>query len=661
MDKIFNRRVLYVIPIIFFIVISVRITYSYKSTKEQAYNFAKTESEVLNSHAMSHREYYQKLYIDKVIPLSKATLPGLPAFSSRPISEKFSKNNLHNIRIQTVSDRARNSINSANPDELKAINFFKNNPDKTKYFSDENSEFYQYASVLRIEQKCLICHSTKESAPQFIQDNYDTAYDYKLGEVRGIMSITIPKISLDQYFSKEFSYSVIYDLLLFIFLFIAVFFLIKKSNKLNDYLKNEVETKTQELKNSLLTDRLTKLPNRLKLLEDVAAQDNNISRHLAILNIDRFKDINDFYGHNAADVILQQTALIIKGICKNKSSTIYKLPSDEYAIFSTRDISPDVFYGTIKNIIASIQEKKYEIDENTIFVTISCGIASNKKQIITKADMALQISKNDKRSVITYDESLDATEIINHNNKGIALLKDAIENDKITPYFQPIYNVKTKKIEKYESLARIVQDDGTVITPYQFLDIAIKSKLYPSITRNIIRKSFEFFKDKDYEFSINISVNDVLNSNTADFIVKSLEDFETPQKIVFEILESDKIENYQELKEFISKVKKFECKIALDDFGSGYSNFSHILELDVDYIKIDASLVKKVASDENAKKIVKTIIQFASSLEIETIGEFVEDRKSLEILEKMDIDYVQGYYIGKPESGLNKKFKQSLF
>ncbi len=657
MDKIFNRRVLYIIPIIFLIVIGIRIAYSYQSMKKDTYSFAKTEAEVLNSHAMSHREYYQKLYISKTIPLSEATLPGLPAFSSRPISEKFSKNNLLNIHIQTVSDRARNPKNRANKDELKAIDFFKNNPDKTKYFSDENSEFYQYASVLRIEQKCLTCHSTKASAPQFIQDKYETAYDYKLGEVRGIMSIVIPKKSVEQYFSKHFSYSVVYDLALFITLFGAVFFLIKKSKKLNDYLENEVQIKTQELKYSLITDRLTQLPNRLKLLEDVKLHDKSPYKHLAILNIDRFKEINDFYGHKIGDKILEQTASIIKEVCKCPDSTIYKLPSDEYAIFSTGDMSTDQFYININKSIRSILETKYEVNDNTIFITISCGIASNINSIVTKADMALQIAKNDKRSVITYDDSLDTSEIINQNIQGIALLKDAIKNDNITPYFQPIYNVKTAQIEKYESLARIILDDGEVIAPYRFLDIAIKSKLYPSITRNIIRKSFEFFRDKDYDFSINISINDVVNTKTSDFIIKSLEDFEKPQKVVFEILESDKIGNYQEMKEFITKVKKFGCKIAIDDFGSGYSNFSHILELDIDYIKIDASLVKKVATDANAKKITRTIIKFASSLEIETIAEFVEDKKSLEILEKMGVDYVQGYYIGKPESGLNKTFK----
>jgi len=652
MNKIFRSRILYIIPIIFFIVIVFRITHNYQTTKDEAYNFAKKEAEVLNSHAMAHRNYYQKLFISQVLQLTEKSLPALPAYASRPISETFSKDNPLNISIHTVSDRARNPKNNANSDELKAIKFFINNPNETKYFSDENDEFFQYASALRIEPVCLKCHGKKENAPQFIQDNYPNAYDYIVGDVRGIMSIVIPKKMVNEYFFKHLFHAIIYDLLLFVALFIAIFFLIKKSKKLNDYLEIEIKSKTKELKDSLITDRLTQLPNRLKLLEDVKNHDKSSNRHLAILNIDRFKEINDFYGHKTGDKILEQTALIIKKICMCPDSTIYKLPSDEYAIFTVSDISTDQFYININKSITSIQETKYEINGNIIFITISCGIASNRNYIITKADMALQIAKNDKRSVITYDDSLDTSEIINQNIQGIALLKDAIKNDKITPYFQPIYNVKTAQIEKYESLARIILDDGEVVAPYKFLDIAIKSKLYPSITRNIIRKSFEFFNAYDYEFSINISINDVLNHNTVDYIIKSLEDFEKPQKVVFEILESDKIGNYQELKEFITKVKRLGSKIAIDDFGSGYSNFSHILELDVDYIKIDASLVKKVATDKNAEKITKTIIKFAHSLEIETIAEFVEDKKSLNVLQKMGVDFIQGYYIGKPKPTL---------
>ena len=131
-----------------------------------------------------------------------------------------------------------------------------------------------------------------------------------------------------------------------------------------------------------------------------------------------------------------------------------------------------------------------------------------------------------------------------------------------------------------------------------------------------------------------------------------MEGFNNPSRIVFEILETEEIENYSELKDFIKKVKQFGCQIAIDDFGSGYSNFAHILELNIDYLKIDASLVKYISTDDNSKKITQTIINFAKDLGMKTIAEFVEDEVSLNMLESMGCDYIQGYYIGKPQKGL---------
>ncbi len=185
----------------------------------------------------------------------------------------------------------------------------------------------------------------------------------------------------------------------------------------------------------------------------------------------------------------------------------------------------------------------------------------------------------------------------------------------------------------------------------------MKSKLYPRITKIMIEKTFAFFENKEYEFSINLSIEDVLNKKTKEFIIQKIESFPRPEKIVFEILESEKIENYEELKDFIQTIKHCGCKFAIDDFGSGYSNFAHVLELNVDYLKIDASLVKYITTDENSRVITKTIINFASTLGLKTIAEFVEDKDALVMLEKMGIDYIQGYYIGKPQEGLNTTFK----
>lgn len=650
-----NNRFLKIIPLIFLLIGISKITYIYFESKEKEESFAKKEADVLNSYVIQNRNYYQNLFINETIDFSKKTLPALPAFSSYLISKEFSQNNPLNLSLSTVSDRARNSNNAADADELKAIEFFKTNSDEEYYFNSENPIFYQYASVLKVTPVCLKCHGPKESAPTFIQQSYENAYDYKLGDVRGIVSIKIPKKELSDYFFISFFKSALYDLILFLFLFFAVIYLIRYSKKINETLEQKVEAKTHELKNSFFQDRLTKLPNRLKLMEDIRLTLDKESRHLALVNIDAFKDINDLYGYDVGDEILKQVSLKILKFCNNVGS-VYKLPNDEFAIFITEKFSEDEFYKTIKKLLEKINEIKFSVEDQSIFISFSCGISSNKDPLLIKANTALQSAKSTSKNIVLYKDSLDVKEQITKNIDTLLVLKEAIAKNQITPYFQPIYNTKRKKIEKYEALARIVRDDGSVIAPFAFLDIAIKSKLYPEITKAMISKSFEFFKDKEYEFSINLSILDIQNQETLKFIFSKLKEFTEPQRVIFEILESHKIDDYEEIKSFITEVKKYGCKIAIDDFGSGYSNFSHILALKVDCLKIDASLVKYITTDENSKTIIKTIVSFASNLGLKTIAEFVEDSESLKTLEDIGVDFIQGYYIGKPSSGLCEDF-----
>ncbi len=648
---ILNRNFLKLIPLLFLFIGAIKITYIYNETEAREAEFAKKEAEVLNSYAVENRNYYQQLFLDKTLDLNEKTLPALPAFSSHPISGKFSQNNPLHITLATVSDRARNPKNLADSEEQKAITFFKEYPNEKFYFNIQNKEFYQYASVLRVTPVCLKCHGEKAKAPLYIQERYDAAYDYQLDDVRGIISIQIPKSVLSDYFFKDFFKAASYDLFLFLLLFLGITYLLNYSKKINDVLENKVKVKTDELRYSFFKDRLTSLPNRLKLIEDIERLSSNSSIHLALINIDAFKDINDLYGYEIGDTILVQVSKRIREFCSDKNS-VYKLPNDEFAVLTTLEISEEEFFLGIKNLLNTTSKNKFEEGNYSIFISFSCGIASNKKALLIKANTALQIAKNNAKNIIIYRDSLDAKEQIAKNVDTLLILKEAIAHDRITPFFQPIYNTRSRRIEKYESLMRIIKEDGSIIIPFAFLDIAIKSKLYHEVTKAMIIKTFAFFKDKEYEFSINLSILDIQNQETLKFILMQIQAFDTPQHIVFEILESHKIENYQEMKGFIKEVKRYGCKIAIDDFGSGYSNFSHIFELNVDYLKIDGSLVKFITTDESLRVIVKTIVNFASNLGLETIAEFVEDKDSFELLEKMGVDFVQGYYIGKPDSEL---------
>ena len=232
--KFLNDKKLILMAVVLFFAIAVFHTYhSYLEVQEEQKKFALAESKILNDFMFIHREYYQKLFIDKTIKLDEETLKALPAYSAYDISQKFSKNNDYNIKVQTVSNRARNHKNQADKEEIKSINYFEKNKDKKEYFKyidDVKEPYYQYSYALRITKSCLNCHGKKEDAPKFIVDKYKNAYDYKLGETRGIISVKIPKEHTHDYVHDRFIKNSIFNLLTLVFILVAaILVLIKRS------------------------------------------------------------------------------------------------------------------------------------------------------------------------------------------------------------------------------------------------------------------------------------------------------------------------------------------------------------------------------------------------------------------------------------------------
>ncbi|MCF6173838.1 MAG: EAL domain-containing protein, partial [Campylobacteraceae bacterium] len=167
-------------------------------------------------------------------------------------------------------------------------------------------------------------------------------------------------------------------------------------------------------------------------------------------------------------------------------------------------------------------------------------------------------------------------------------------------------------------------------------------------SRSIIRKAFETFKLTSNEFSFNLSFLDISNKTTNKFIFDILNEYDIGSWVVFEILESEGIYNYDMVLKFVETVKSFGAKIAIDDFGSGYSNFERILKLQPDYIKIDGSLIKNIDKNDDMKILTQTIVDFANKLDIKTIAEFVHSKEVLDTITKIGVDFAQGYYINKP-------------
>ena len=397
-------------------------------------------------------------------------------------------------------------------------------------------------------------------------------------------------------------------------------------------------------------DELTLLPNRQKLLRDL--KDNKITK-IAIININSFRDINNFYGFETGDLVLKKfSQILLDKISANID--LYRVANDIFAICTKNKENLEDIRKICTNIIEHISLNPILINNNSFYLSISIGVARNcedsslQNNLLSKAEYALRIAKKQNISILFLDENIELYNKLKENKKLIEELKNALISNNLLIYGQKIINNFSKK-EKYEILMRIKLEDGSILTPYSFLKEAKKAKLYLGMTRMLVKKACEYFKGKDIEFNLNLTLEDIKDQYTMDFIVHTIEKTNTAKQITFEIVESEGIESFTEVSNFIKKAKKLGCKIAIDDFGTGYSNFEFIIKLDVDYIKIDGSLIKNINSDNNLYLTVQTIVGFAKALKIKTVAEFVHNEDVLNCVKNLDIDYSQGFFIDEPK------------
>jgi len=439
----------------------------------------------------------------------------------------------------------------------------------------------------------------------------------------------------------------------FIFDFVDVsvnnIILLKKIHFCYNLYKKELQHEA-ELKQLLYIDNLTQLPNRSKLINDIRDDFIGISS-LAILDINSFKEVNDFFGYRIGDTILKRVVVSIQDILEriNGAVALYKFSADVFCLANLH-LEEKGFEEIIVYILGAIESEILVIDEHEIDIRATAGITfSPKNNKLITANIALQVAKKNNKDYIVFYDELDNFREYQNNMVWTKKLKNALDQDNIIVYFQPLVNNKTMRVDKYECLVRMI-DEEKVIAPFFFLEVSKKANQYRNITKIVIDKSFKEFENLPFEFSINVSYEDIEDKNFLNFIKYKLKQYDVAKRVVWEILEDESVKSYNILFDFIKEVKALGCKVAIDDFGSGYSNFEHLLKMDVDYLKIDASLVKYVATDENSYKVVKTIVDFANSLNLKTIAEYVENEEILKITKKLGVDFSQGYHFSAPIS-----------
>ncbi|MFU8832786.1 MAG: EAL domain-containing protein [Wenzhouxiangella sp.] len=413
----------------------------------------------------------------------------------------------------------------------------------------------------------------------------------------------------------------------------------------------------------LHTDALTRLPNRETLLSDLGKANPGA---LLLVNIDAFEEINDFYGHQCGDHVISQLAVTLQRfIDEHPGSSVrrlYRLPADELAIWIRERIDRQTLDEMTSALLASVNGLTVSWMNHRIPLSVTVGVSTSLQpnrtdepdaQLLASANIALKFARQHKLECQVYDPGQKTRESYEHNLVWANRLKNALAEGRFVPYFQPILDLKTGRIEKFECLARMIDEQGQPVSPSEFLSIAKKIRLYRYITRTMVQQCFSRFADNQYEFSLNLSCEDLLDPELMSFITNTLEESNMAPRVIFEILESEGIENYAEVRLFIDKVKRLGCRIAIDDFGTGYSNFEHLLRLDVDIIKIDGSLVQDLDSDPVALNVTRGIHLFASGLGMQTVAEYVHSPAVIEKVRSLNIDFAQGYHVGEPSTTLN--------
>lgn len=417
----------------------------------------------------------------------------------------------------------------------------------------------------------------------------------------------------------------------------------------------------RQLRN-LYTDPLTHLPNRERLLADLR---KTHTASLLLLNLDAFKEINDFYGHQCGDHVIATLAQALQQHLNERAdwrgSRLYRMPADELAIWLPGHHSQEQLTPALTRLLGFISNLEIRWQEQDIPLHASIGVACcnqreaqdlSGEQLLPAANIALELARAGNESFVFYDASRGVREGYEQNLIGANRLRAALEEQRIVAFFQPIMDVTSQRIEKYECLVRMIDEQGEPVSPIHFLELAKKVRLYRAITRCMIDSAIARFADQRHSFSINLSCEDLLDPELADYIISTVESHAIGQRVIFEILESEGIENYAAVRQFIDRAKALGCLIAIDDFGTGYSNFEHLLRLNVDLIKIDGSLIRQLDENPTALTLCRGIVQFAQELGLQTVAEFVHSPAVLKQVRALGIDFAQGAAIGMPSASL---------
>jgi diguanylate cyclase (GGDEF)-like protein len=398
-------------------------------------------------------------------------------------------------------------------------------------------------------------------------------------------------------------------------------------------------------------DPLTKVYNR-QYFHDLISSINLKDYQIMMIDLDHFKRVNDIYGHDMGDVVLESLSRRFLQTIRSDDILI-RYGGEEFLLLLHSD-SIVKCEEVAQRLRHSIRSTPVTSGSHSVKITVSIGVnpypsfAKNIDEAIKIADEQLYLAKTGGRDqvVILKESSREQS----HSSKRISDVKEAVNSGRMRCAYQPIYDATTLKVQKYEVLIRMIASDGSVIYPGEFLPSISNTQTYNKLTKFILETAFKKIRDTNIELTINLALQDIYNDDILNIVLSVLQDNRPlAHQLTFELLETEEIINFELILQRIDAIKDVGAKIAIDDFGSGYANFKYLVHLGVDILKIDGSLIRNIDTNVNASYIVETICDFAQKMQIQTVAEQVETKEELQALQKIGVTFLQGYYLAKPD------------
>ena len=439
------------------------------------------------------------------------------------------------------------------------------------------------------------------------------------------------------------------------------------SDALNTTIK-AIKERDEALRKMAESDPLTGLVNRNYFTRVLAEEidyvaQNNIESAVYFIDLDKFKLINDTYGHSAGDTLLIRVAELLKSRAREQD-VVCRIGGDEFTVLA-RSISREAALNLAGSFNRVLNEARIAKGDHTFSVNCSVGIAMidtgkhSVDEILSHADTACFASKSNGRNCFhMYENRTESQTEIAMDTGWFKHIQETIRDDKFVLVYQPILNSADSGEEYYEALLRMPGPKDELVLPAIFLPVAERLGLMVEIDRWVIghaMKSLASFRasGRNVVFSINLSGQSLEDKDFLQLVRDQMELHKLPPGcVVFEITEQTALRHLQNAKRLIAGLHESGCRLALDDFGTGFSSFAYLKNLPVDFIKIDGSFINSMMQNAIDETMVLSIIHIARSLGMKTIAEFVPDEKTMNMLKKSGVDYMQGYFVGTPTEKL---------